>query len=121
MKEVLKGLEISMGVSTDIKFERRCPALVNSEEKTTGAILAASLTAGSEKVYTNIPPVMNSEDFALMLECAPGAFMAIGAGMPRPNGMLHQPGFDFNDRILASGANYWVNLVESMLPPATED
>jgi amidohydrolase len=121
MKEVLKGLEIAMGVRTNIKFDRRIPALANSAEKTTAAIQAASLIAGSENVYTNIPPATNSEDFASMLECVPGTFMVIGAGTPRPNGMLHQPGFDFNDRILSRGANYWVNLVESMLPPNGKD
>jgi hippurate hydrolase len=116
MKEVLKGLEVSMGVSTDIRYERRYPAVINSARETEKAVAAASFTAESDNVYTNIPPLMNSEDFAFMLESVPGAYMGIGAGIPRPNSMLHQPRFDFNDRILTAGASYWVSLVESLLP-----
>ena len=29
--------------------------------------------------------------------------------------MLHNPGYDFNDEILALGASYWVKLVETKL------
>lgn len=116
MKEVLKGLEVSMGVHTDMRYERRYPVLTNSTRETEEAIAVASFVAGSDNVYPNMPPVMASEDFAFMLKSVPGAYMAIGAGMPRPNGMLHQPGFDFNDRILTAGASYWVRLVESLLP-----
>ncbi len=116
MKEVLRGLEISMGVSTDIQYQRRYPAVINSDKETEEAIGAASFVAGSDNVYTNIPPVMYSEDFSFMIKSVPGAYMGIGAGQPRPNGMMHQSGYDFNDRLLSLGAGYWVSLVESLLP-----
>ncbi|HTY23241.1 MAG TPA: M20 aminoacylase family protein [Desulfomonilaceae bacterium] len=116
MKEVLNGLEISMGVSTDIRYQRECPAVINSTEETQAAVQAASVIAGSDNVYTDISPVMGSDDFALMLESVPGTYMVIGAGVPRANGTLHQPGFNFNDRILSVGAGYWITLVESLLP-----
>jgi len=116
MKEVLTGLEVSMGVSADMRYERRYPAVINSAGEMEQAAAAASLTAGNDNVHTNIPPVMGSEDFAFLLKSVSGAYMAIGAGAPRPNGMLHQSSFDFNDRILSTGAAYWVSLVESLLP-----
>ena len=116
MREVLKGLEVSLGVGTEMKYERRCPALINSPKETEKALRAASLVVGSGHVYGNIPPVMASEDFSFMLNSVPGAYLVLGAGTPRPNGMTHQPGYDFNDRLLSIGAGYWVSLVESLLP-----
>lgn len=115
MKEVLKGLEVSMRIGTEMKYQRRCPAIVNGPKETAEAVRAASLIAGSGRVYTNISPVMNSDDFSFLLESVPGAYMVIGAGQPRPNGLPHQPGYDFNDRILSAGAGYWISLVESLL------
>jgi hippurate hydrolase len=115
MKEVLKGLEVSLGVGTEMKYQRRCPALTNSPEETGEAVKAASFIVGDDRVYPNISPVMNSEDFAYMLNSVPGAYLVIGAGQPRPDGMPHQSGYDFNDCILSSGAAYWISLVETLL------
>jgi amidohydrolase len=115
MKEVLKGLEVSMGVGTEMKYQRRCPAVINSAKETEVAANAASLIVGSDHVYTTISPVMNSDDFSFLLESVPGAYMVIGAGVPRPKGLPHQPGYDFNDRILSTGAGYWISLVEFLL------
>jgi amidohydrolase len=115
MKEVLKGVELSMGVTTELKYMRRYPAVVNTAKETEEAIKTASLVAGQNNVFTNIPPVMGSEDFAFMLQARPGAYIAVGAGMPGPNGMPHRSGFDFNDTILTTGADYWITLVESLL------
>ncbi len=116
MREVLRGLEVSLGVATDMSYTRRCPALANSPKETEEALHAASLVVGSGRVFGSVPPVMASEDFSVMLENVPGAYVALGAGLPRPNGMTHQPGYDFNDRLISIGAAYWVNLVESLLP-----
>jgi amidohydrolase len=116
MMEVLKGVELSMGVTANMKYERRYPAVVNAARETEQAIMAASLVAGKDKVLSDVPPVMGSEDFAFMLKAKPGAYITLGAGQPRPQGMLHQPGFDFNDRLLTTGACYWVNLVGMMFP-----
>jgi amidohydrolase len=118
MKEVLKGSEVSMGVTATMNYERRYPAVVNAAKETDQAINAAAVVAGKENVFTEIPPLMGSEDFAFMLKAKPGAYIALGAGMPSPNGMPHQSGFDFNDKVLTTGACYWVNLVEMLLPPA---
>jgi amidohydrolase len=115
MKEVLKGVELSMGVTTELKYMRRYPAVVNTVKETEEAIKTASLVAGQNNVFTNIPPVMGSEDFAFMLQARPGAYIAVGAGMPGPNGMPHRSGFDFNDDILTVGADYWITLVELLL------
>ena len=59
--------------------------------------------------------MMFSEDFGRMLNEKPGCFIFIGNG--EESAPLHSPRFDFNDAILADGANYWTRLVERELPP----
>ena len=46
----------------------------------------------------------------------PGCFINIGNGVGSVGGcMVHNAGYDFNDRILSTGATYWVKLVERWL------
>lgn len=116
MREICAGLSDSLGVSAEINYERRYPALVNTDKETDQAIRAAILVAGSDKVLTDITPVMTSEDFSFLLKEKPGAYMGIGGGKPRENGFLHQARYDFNDRILPIGASYWATLAETLLP-----
>jgi amidohydrolase len=115
IKEICAGLSASFDVAVDVVYERRYPPLVNTDRETDEAIQAARMVAGSERVFTDITPVMTSEDFAFLLKERPGAYMGIGAGKPRENGYLHQARYDFNDRILPIGASYWATLAESIL------
>lgn len=120
MKEVVAGVSVSMGVETEIRYERRYPPTVNSEKETNHAIQAASRVVGEEKVITDLPPIMGSEDFAFMLMKKPGAYIGLGYGEPRQNGLLHQSGYDFNDALLPIGTAYWVSLVNLQLPTGNE-
>jgi hippurate hydrolase len=61
-------------------------------------------------------PVTGSEDFAFFLEKVPGCYVFIGNGMGENGGcMVHNPGYDFNDACLSTGASYWVRLVQEYL------
>ncbi len=115
MKEISAGLATSMDLKLDVAYRRLYPPTVNSEAESDLAIAAAAAVSGDDKVITTLPPIMGSEDFAFMLQEKPGAYMGIGAGTPRENGMLHQPGYDFNDEILPLGTAYWVTLAEKIL------
>jgi metal-dependent amidase/aminoacylase/carboxypeptidase family protein len=46
----------------------------------------------------------------------PGAYIWLGAGPAKEGAMLHNANYDFNDEVLATGASYWAQLVESELP-----
>jgi metal-dependent amidase/aminoacylase/carboxypeptidase family protein len=88
--------------------------LVNSVQETNFARQVGLELVGSEKVIANGPPLTGSEDFAFMLEKIPGSYLLIGNGDGDSAGacMVHNPGYDFNDDILATGSAYWVALVE---------
>jgi metal-dependent amidase/aminoacylase/carboxypeptidase family protein len=60
-------------------------------------------------------PAATSEDFAFMLEEAPGAYVWLGQGRDASNPQLHDPAYDFNDEVLPHGAALLAALVESRL------
>lgn len=63
-------------------------------------------------VHEDCPPSMGAEDFSYYCQEKPGCFVFLGNGDSYP---LHHPKFDFNDDILPIGAEYWIDLVESVL------
>jgi len=115
MREICSGVSASFGVAIDMAYERRYPPLVNTDRETDEAIRAAIFVARQDRVFTDMTPVMISEDFAFLLKEKPGAYMGIGCGNPKETGRLHQAMYDFNDRILPVGASYWATLVETLL------
>ena len=81
------------------------------------ADVAASIV-GEDRVDRNTGLVMASEDFSYMLDACPGAYINIGNGDAEHACQVHNPAYDFNDRILPLGATYWARLVETRLPKA---
>ena len=70
---------------------------------------------GAEQVG-EVKPFMGSEDFAFMLEQHPhGSYFTIGAGDEPDRCMVHNPGYDFNDALLLTGAALWCGLAEHYL------
>jgi amidohydrolase len=120
LAEVAAGIAQAGGCTAESKYHRRYPALVNSVEQTSLAVEAAALTVGRDKVDPNTPRISGAEDFAFMLEKKPGAYIMIGNGGADEGGChnVHSPLYDFNDRILTTGAAYWVNLVQLELGDA---
>ena len=80
------------------------------------AIGVAQSLYGADKVHTEIPPLMGSEDFAYMLEANPnGNYCFIGNGDGPDACMVHHPKYDFNDDIIVPAAAYWCALAEAYL------
>jgi hippurate hydrolase len=61
--------------------------------------------------------LMGSEDFSFMLQQLPGCYLLIGNGNEAgAHGcMVHNPGYDFNDALIETGATFWVRLAERFL------
>ncbi|MEO3429120.1 M20 aminoacylase family protein [Pelagibius sp. CAU 1746] len=108
----------SQGATMTLRYERRYPALVNSETETAIAGAVAAKVVGEDKVVMGAEPLMGSEDFAYMLEAKPGCYVWLGNGTEGgPGGCaVHNPHYDFNDEISVVGASYWATLVEQTLP-----
>jgi hippurate hydrolase len=107
----------SQGATMTLRYERRYPALVNTEAETRIAAAVAARVVGEDKVTLGAEPLMGSEDFAYMLQARPGCYVWLGNGTEGgPGGCaVHNPHYDFNDDISVIGASYWATLVEQTL------
>jgi hippurate hydrolase len=119
MGELAQALAAMHGATAEYQYARGVPATVNHPEQTAIARQAAAALVGAAAVGEHAP-ITGAEDFSLMLEARPGAFMFIGGG-EGPEGKsanLHTPQFDFNDAIIPLGVGYWASVVEQELGSA---
>jgi hippurate hydrolase len=117
IKALVTAQAESFGVTAEVDWRPGYCVLVNSVEETNFARDVALSLVGAEHVTLHGPALTGSEDFAFMLEKIPGSYLLIGNGDGDSAGacMVHNPGYDFNDDNIATGAAYWVALVERFL------
>jgi hippurate hydrolase len=113
--EVVTGVARAFGAQGRTEFVSEHPAVLNDPASTVLAARVAAGLVGDARVDAAAEPVLGSEDFAYMLERKPGCYVFIGNGAGEGSCMIHNPGYDFNDEILAIGASYWVRLAEAFL------
>lgn len=122
MRTIAEHTCLAHGMTCDVEFIQGYPPTVNHLQP---VLLSRQVMAGivGEDNIQIQQPVMGAEDFAFMLQQAPGSYCFIGngAGDHRQTGhgagpcTLHNASYDFNDDILALGATYWARLVETLL------
>ncbi len=114
IERIAGGVCAAHGASFEYAYRRGYPPVVNTAAETLATRSAAEDVAGPENV-SECAPVMGSEDFAYMLGACPGSYIFIGNGDGEGACMVHNPGYDFNDAILTTGAKYWARLVINQL------
>lgn len=116
MEAVVAGICQAAGATYRFEFINTFYPTVNNPAATENAIRAARAALGDDKVDPSCDPFTISEDFSSMLRVKPGCYVLLGNGTESVGGCaLHNPGYDFNDGILESGARYWVQLVRDQL------
>ena len=103
--------------------EPECPAkaIYPEDDVPAGQEGFLALNAELSKVWPVItvridpPAVMGSEDFAFMLEHRPGCYLFLGNGDGEGSCMVHNPGYDFNDAAMETGAAFWALLAQRFL------
>ena len=117
--EIAQAQAAVYGASAEVLYERRYPVLVNDLEATAFARQVAIDWVGDAGVMPHLQPLTGSEDFAFFLEKCMGTYLLLGNGVGSSTDsggcMVHNPGYDFNDRCLGTGASYWVRLAEAFL------
>lgn len=117
IRRICDGVAAAHGATARVGYDRRYPPTINTPVETEAALRAAAEVVGDASVLRELPPLMGSEDFAWMLKARPGCYVWLGNGVGQEGGcMVHNPKYDFNDRILPIGASYWASLVELELP-----
>jgi len=116
MARIVSGICAAHGAEHSFAYSREFAATINTPKEAAIAAEVARDTFGVETVNADCQPIMASEDFGFMLQQKPGCYLLLGNGGVGPGGCgLHNPNYDFNDEILATGAEFWVRLVENQL------
>lgn len=116
--EIATAQAQSFGATAKVSHINGSPVLVNGDRATEFAIGVARQLMDESMICSDVQPMMGSEDFAFMLEENPnGCYLMVGAGDEQDRCMVHNPGYDFNDELLAPAAAYWCALTESYLRP----
>ena len=117
--QLVQAQAATLGVSAEVDYQWRYPALVNDVESTRFARQVAADWLGEDGLLPALQPLTGSEDFSFMLEQCPGSYLIVGNGEGEHHAtggcMVHNPGYDFNDAILPIAASYWVQLARRFL------
>ncbi|MCE2659768.1 MAG: M20 family metallopeptidase [Rubrivivax sp.] len=117
--EIARAQAESYGARAEVDYQRRYPVLHNHSQETAFCEQVVRDWLGEDAVLPSTEPITGSEDFAFFLEKVPGCYIFIGNGEGEEGGcMVHNPAYDFNDRVLSTGASYWVRLAETWLKAA---
>ena len=116
INEIAQAQAAVYGASAEVNYIRRYPVLNNDAQQTAFCQQVIRDWLGDDGLQAQAEPVSASEDFAFFLEKVPGCYVNIGNGVGSEGGcMVHNPGYDFNDQVLSTGATYWVKLTEAYL------
>lgn len=116
MARIVAGICQAAGAEHTFEFINTFYPTVNNPKQTAYAVQAAQQVLGADKVNAACDPLTISEDFSSMLRVKPGCYVLLGNGTESVGGCaLHNPKYDFNDRILKLGASYWIQLVSDRL------
>ena len=119
IRDLVAAQAQSFGVQAHIDWRPGYAVLVNDAQQTRRALAVAQRHFPADQVQAEGPMLTGSEDFAFMLQRVPGSYLLIGNGAGDQHGacMVHNPGYDFNDANIPTGARYWVALAEDLLSP----
>ena len=114
--EVAQAQASVFGATAEVHYHRRYPMLHNHAAETAFCRSVITDWLGPQGMAARQEPLCGAEDFAFFLEKVPGCYVFIGNGEGQAGGcMTHNAAYDFNDRVLSTGASYWVRLAESAL------
>jgi amidohydrolase len=114
MKLIVESTAAAFGATGTLKFMYGYPATVNHAREAALSAEVGREVFGVDNVITEIFPNTGGEDFAFFLEAMPGAYIWVGTQSDKSFG-LHHPCYDFDDRIIPSGAGLLAALVEKEL------
>ncbi|VAW00066.1 N-acetyl-L,L-diaminopimelate deacetylase, partial [hydrothermal vent metagenome] len=113
IRTVVDGVALAFGVTADLTYEERYPAVINSPDETELIRSIAQDPKNGWSFKGDFEPLMGSEDFSFYLQKKPGCFFIIGNG--NECGPLHSPTYNFNDEALPVGVAMWTQLAKRFL------
>lgn len=119
LARVLQGVALTHGLDVDVELVALFPPTVNDAAEADWAMEQARQVLGPDRVQVLPNPVTASEDFSLVLQQVPGAMLLLGATPPGVDPGTapynHAPDADFDEGVLAPGAELLASLAEGRL------
>ena len=113
MHALAAGMAIAFDCEINVDIRDGFSVLVNQEEQSKAIEEVARTVVGDSNVFTEVKPLMGSEDFADMLHAVPGAYFWVGHDGDVP---VHNPGYVLDDKILPIGASMFARIIETRMP-----
>ena len=110
--QVAAGVAQLSGTSAEVSYDRYYPATINDPSAASEALKVAA-TIGNAELASE--PAFTSEDFSFMLQACKGAYLWLGQAGSGERVPLHNPRYDFNDNVLATGIALHVALAQQIL------
>jgi hippurate hydrolase len=116
MDRISRSICAAHGAGCDFTYTHEFVSTINTPKEAAIAAEVARSVVGERHLDLEFSPVLASEDFGRMLQVKPGCMVFIGNGTGGETVGLHNPRYDFQDKNLPIGADFWVQLVETQLP-----
>lgn len=113
MAALVAGICAAHGAEHSFDYTHEFEPTLNTPGCLASVIAAATEVAGPANVDGDCRPVLASEDFGAFLKAVPGNYLFLGSGLDALP--LHNPCFDFNDRLLVPGARYFAAIAQRRL------
>lgn len=121
--ETLAGaIADTYGATIEFSYDRVIDPTYNDPALTALCADIARSIVGDDNVNDDVDPCMGGEDFGAMIGAGrPGAYIWVGQSEPDEpdsphNASVHTPRYDFNDKILPTGIEYFAKIVERSMP-----
>jgi len=114
---IVYGLAETMGCRAEVELQRLTPAVINQPESAARIAAVARQVFPEATIDSGDYVTMGSEDFAFIMEKAPGCFFFIGSAN-KEKGLdagHHHPRFDFDEGALPRGAALMASAVAEFL------
>jgi len=111
LQAICDGVGRMTGCTLTVTEIAGVPPCINAPAQAAIAAEACASVLGGDKVLRDLKPYPFTDDFAYMLQHAPGAYMFFGQGGP----MVHQTVYDFNDAVLPVASSIFARIVEDRL------
>jgi amidohydrolase len=102
-----EGVAALTGCRISLRQAAQVPPCVNAPDAADRAAAACAEILGADKVIRDHAPFPFTDDMALLLQAAPGAYLFLG----QDSAMCHHPEYDFDDALLPVAASIFVALV----------
>jgi hippurate hydrolase len=115
IKQITEDVAKGYGVEAEVEFRTRYSATINDPDAAHRVRELLRRQLGEDYQTDHLSPVMASEDFSYYLEKISGAFMLIGSD-DGDNTPCHNPGYDFNDRLIEPVGRLLMQLANLDMP-----